>query len=538
MFEALGWPGELRNITMIDPLVDCPQSNTVGALVSYMGNALVSNCKVLGGSIVGKGAVGGLVGQCWTGLGSSRTGLSGSDSTRIINCHVTTNVSGDKYVGGIIGSHFGRVHNCSAAGIISGDSSVGGLVGTNSNSPTWNTLPGEIKNSYSTCRVSGTFKVGGLVGVTDSQTTIVNCYATGQVTANSEVGGVVGRNSGASVSGCFWDQETSGLSVSSGGTGLSTAQMQDPATYLNAGWDIVGETANGTDDIWTMPEGDYPELTWQPGLGKPARSPDLNRDGKVDFIDFSQFAQYFLQAKSSVDMAPSPLADGKVDVQDLSVFAEYWLKDSRLIAHWKLDETEGTIAHDSIGENDGTVHGEPVWQRAGGQIDGALQFDGIDDYVHADSPLEPMDLSLSVFAWVKGGAPGQVIISEPDRRVGRFIERGSTWLGTDSSDGKLITTLMDATFGPLESEAVITDGQWHHVGLVYDFDGFHRRLYVDGAEVAKDTGVVAAPLPDGDLYFGAAGKDLDVGSFFSGLIDEVRAYNRALSAEEIEELAR
>jgi hypothetical protein len=72
---------------------------------------------------------------------------------------------------------------------------------------------------------------------------------------------------------------------------------------------------------------------------------------------------------------------------------------------------------------------------------------------------------------------------------------------------------------------------------VYDFDGFQRRLYVDGAEVAKDTDVVAGLLPDGDLYFGA-GKDLDAGSFFSGLIDDVRIYNRALSAEEIEELPR
>jgi hypothetical protein len=72
---------------------------------------------------------------------------------------------------------------------------------------------------------------------------------------------------------------------------------------------------------------------------------------------------------------------------------------------------------------------------------------------------------------------------------------------------------------------------------VYDFDGFHRRLYVDGAEVAKDTDVVAGLLSDGDLYFGA-GKDLDTASFFSGLIDDVRIYNQALSTEEIEEMAR
>jgi N-acetylneuraminic acid mutarotase len=258
---------------------------------------------------------------------------------------------------------------------------------------------------------------------------------------------------------------------------------------------------------------------------------DFNGDEIVNFKDFPMLAQYWYRDDS-------PFVNQRMDYEYLAGFAEHWLEDFRLIAHWKLDETEGAIAHDSVGENDGALYGEPVWQRAGGQIDGALQFDGIDDYVHTGFPLGPMDLSLSAFAWVKGGARGQVIISQPDRRVGRFIEPGSTWLGIDPADGRLMTKLFDPLFGPLESEAVITDGQWHHVGLVYDFDGFHRRLYVDGTEVAKDIDVVAGLLPDGELYFGASGKDLDVGSFFSGLIDDVRIYNQALSAEEVEELPR
>jgi N-acetylneuraminic acid mutarotase len=238
------------------------------------------------------------------------------------------------------------------------------------------------------------------------------------------------------------------------------------------------------------------------------------------------------------DRDDSPFVDRRMDHEYLAVLAENWLADYRLIAHWKLDETEGAIAHDSVGENDGTIYGEPLWQPTSGKVNGALQFDGIDDHVHTDSPLGPMDLSLSVFAWVKGGAPGRVIISQPDRRVGRFIEPGSTWLGIDPADGRLMTKLLDPLFDPLESDSLITDGQWHHVGLVYDFDGLHRRLYVDGAEVAKDTDVVAGLLSDGELYFGAAGKDLDTGSFFSGLIDDVRIYNQALSAKEIEELPR
>ena len=63
---------------------------------------------------------------------------------------------------------------------------------------------------------------------------------------------------------------------------------------------------------------------------------------------------------------------------------------------------------------------------------------------------------------------------------------------------------------------------------------------MDGIEVARDTNpITLAPLKaaNGGLYIGT-GKTLDAGTLFSGLIDEIRIYNVALSAEEIEELAR
>ncbi len=72
---------------------------------------------------------------------------------------------------------------------------------------------------------------------------------------------------------------------------------------------------------------------------------------------------------------------------------------------------------------------------------------------------------------------------------------------------------------------------------MYDYDGLHRYLYVDGAEVAKDTDVVGGVGSNGGLYFGA-GKMLDAGSFFSGLIDDIRIYDEVLSAEEVADLAR
>ena len=100
-----------------------------------------------------------------------------------------------------------------------------------------------------------------------------------------------------------------------------------------------------------------------------------------------------------------------------------------------------------------------------------------------------------------------------------------------------MTGLMDIFFGPLESELVIADGQWHHAGLVYDRAAMKRHLYVDGAEAAVDAGSVGGVQSFGGLYIGS-GQILDTGSFFSGLIDDVRIYDIAISAEKIEALAR
>jgi len=62
----------------------------------------------------------------------------------------------------------------------------------------------------------------------------------------------------------FWDIQTSGQTKSAGGTGKTTAQMHAVKTFLAAGWDFVGETANGADDTWWIDEGkDYPRLWWE-----------------------------------------------------------------------------------------------------------------------------------------------------------------------------------------------------------------------------------------------------------------------------------
>jgi len=247
---------------------------------------------------------------------------------------------------------------------------------------------------------------------------------------------------------------------------------------------------------------------------------DLNGDGIVDSADMGIMVDHWQTNEPSCDIAPGLFGDGIVDVQDLVRLAEHLFEDVNdptLVAHWALDEEEGTIAYDSAGTCDGTFVGAPIWQPEGGMVDGALQFDGVDDFIFISSIPNLIKGPFSVIAWVKGGAPGQVVISQ---------RSGVNWLCVDTLEGNLMTELKSPgrSSVPLLSETVITDGNWHRIGLVWD--GSSRTLYVDDVAVAEDTQSNLQGLENG-LNIGT-GQDMEAGTYWSGLIDDVRIYNRAL----------
>lgn len=247
---------------------------------------------------------------------------------------------------------------------------------------------------------------------------------------------------------------------------------------------------------------------------------EFNGDGLVDIEDLWRLVESLGQDDPTADIAP-PFGDGVVDRADLELLMSYWgqeVEDPTLMAHWKLDEAEGIGVLDSAGDHYGFVVGTPAWQTDAGRVGGALEFDGA-TCVSTGSVLNPNGGSFSVLAWIKGGGPGQVIVSQAG---------GADWLLADPGIGALMTDLKDLTTRrptALQTQAVITDGNWHRVSLVWD--GANRVLYIDGEEVAADT---QSDLPDceGGLYLGC-GKDAAPETFFTGLIDDVRIYDRAVS---------
>jgi hypothetical protein len=261
----------------------------------------IINCYATG-SITGSYRVGGLVGgnigsivdsysEGTVAGGSTVGGLVGYNRGSIEGCSSTYSVTGKNSVGGFVGENEGNVVNCYCSCTIDAQDQVGGLVGIND---------GIITASYSSAGVQGRDEVGGLIGYNKDDGEIVNCYANGDVVGQSYVGGLVGNNgtfllrsgdvrfgtirncysvtlvSGNQdiggligyygedgVSGSFWDIEASGQMTSDGGVGKTTLEMQDPNTFIEAGWDFVG-APGGPGDIWVEPEdGGYPVFVWQ-----------------------------------------------------------------------------------------------------------------------------------------------------------------------------------------------------------------------------------------------------------------------------------
>ena len=232
-FGQLEFGGEVKNLGVVDVNIS-GSGSFIGGLVGYnMGAVIQCNST---GSLNGRYVdVGGLVGYNW-------------NRGDVVRCYSTAAVSGGEFVGGLVGYNGGTVSGCYSTGTVSGNEDVGGLVGKVYR-------PGMFPDPFFTTWTPGLIL-----------SKVASYYSTATVSGNEDVGRLVGGGGweGSRVTSCFWDTQTSGQATSAGGTGRTTAEMQTAGTFLEAGWDFVDETANGTEDIWWILEGqDYPRLWWE-----------------------------------------------------------------------------------------------------------------------------------------------------------------------------------------------------------------------------------------------------------------------------------
>jgi hypothetical protein len=299
LFGVLASGAEVKDLGVVDVNITGTGVCVGGMLGSNYGE--VTRCYSTG-TVSGNWDVGGLMGEnegnvtyCYSTCAVSGTddlgGLVGISGGNVTLCYSSSAVNGSLWVGGLIGENLGDLIRCYSSGVVSGDWYVGGLGGYNeycgyisqcysSNAVNGNIYIGGligsnvgiIINSYSKGSVTGQSSVGGLIGKNGDvwlgecslPSTISNCYSVGTVTGETSIGGLLGKNVCGEILSCFWDIETSGKIISSGGESKTTAEMKTLSTFTSSGWDFVGETANGTEDIWWILEGrDYPRLWWE-----------------------------------------------------------------------------------------------------------------------------------------------------------------------------------------------------------------------------------------------------------------------------------
>jgi hypothetical protein len=210
----------------------------------------------------------------------------------------------------------------------------------------------------------------------------------------------------------------------------------------------------------------------------------------------------------------------------LAVFGSAEGSDANLVAHWMLDEGTGSIAYDSAGDNDGSING-PNWTT--GQIDGALAFDGVNDYVSfGTGPAITGTVPFAVSAWVKTDVTkGQGIVTQRSTTTGN----GMYGMGI-ISDGRVQLQIYNGGYGfVVRSDITVSDGLWHHVAGVRT-NSTDGEVYVDGSLSGTDSGP-ARSLNNVPVWIG---RGFTGPFYFDGEIDEVMIFNRALSGEEVEQL--
>ncbi|NQT02346.1 MAG: hypothetical protein HQ580_10000 [Planctomycetes bacterium] len=195
--------------------------------------------------------------------------------------------------------------------------------------------------------------------------------------------------------------------------------------------------------------------------------------------------------------------------------------DESLVGWWKLDETLSVTASDSSGNgNDGTlVLMNPAQDWVTGKIGGGLDFDGYNDYVNCQND-ESLDITgdITIAAWIFARSADLDIITK-----GSYNIAYSVWLSPTLNirfalnDDRLTTNL------------TLSLDTWYHIAATREGDA--RKIYINGQEDASDTYGTAIGTTTSPLTISTSSYPVD------GVLDDVRIYNRALSPDEVADLA-
>ncbi|GAB5562468.1 MAG: hypothetical protein SynsKO_41150 [Synoicihabitans sp.] len=209
-----------------------------------------------------------------------------------------------------------------------------------------------------------------------------------------------------------------------------------------------------------------------------------------------------------------------------------------LLAYYSFDDASNLLKDDSGRGVDLSAVGGAVSAASGGAVNGALSTNNVRMRALVNQSFSSEAVSISYFVRVRGAGnwnPRMVAVLKPgtsSHHYGTFLD------GTNTSAGRRFASYYESNRGVIdyspESAVLPTEaaGSWHHIAMTHD--GSTLKLYLDGSEVVSQSAQPLRSFSSAMLSIAGADNGLDL---FTGDLDEIRIYNRAITAAEISTLS-
>ena len=375
----------------------------------------------------------------------------------------------------------------------------------------------------------------------------------GWINLSPSHGGVINDGSG-NLSGYAWSENFGWINFAPTGGGVTidpiTGEFNGLAWGENIGWITFRSTGAVTYGVTTAWRGDADEDGLTDDLDNCPQDPDCDDDGLTDGEEINTYG--------TLPDNPDTDGDGLPDGDEVNIYStdpanpdtenDGWqdaydncpnaynpdqadtdgVAAEGFVSYWKFDEGSGTIAGDSSGTNQGNISGA-TWTT--GEVDGALSFDGMDDYI-AITDAASLDITgdITLEAWINVAAPGNNydgIITKSSG--GQATQSVYALMQSAGSNAYYFAASDGSTIHSTGNTAALSTGTWHH--LVGVKSSTHISIFVDGVLANNKEAVFTMHTNNEPVRIGRLAQY----GYFSGKIDEVAIYNRALTAEEIQQ---
>jgi len=312
------------------------------------------------------------------------------------------------------------------------------------------------------------------------------------------------------------------------GNGAETARVE---VQLNGGsqWSVPG-TSDVVDQNWHYIVGTYNGTILK-----------IYVDGNLEGQDNPSPSALDLTGDSSdITIGQAQNSSFLPGLLDEVAIYDIALEAPAILEHYRRGIAEDAIINETTGNtfgpNDGNIYG-PVTTASHTNLNQALSFDGVDDYVSIPTSTDfnfSATGGFSFFMWFKkstvcdngmGGNKNEVF-------AGRYGTNDTTktwWFGCSGSafPNKLILNAYPAGNVYLKSASTINDGVWHHGGWVYDGSSSQWRLYLDGVLQEEITLSFAGNFDSiNSLYFGRYGGRFVPETLMPACMELEKAFNR------------